>query len=203
MLLGAILAIFIIIPFHNALANDPGPIVSLHGQWDMLDNKNDISWNPLHSEDIGQISVERSIGDTHSFEEVGSSISNGSASYSDQALQGDGIYYYRLKVTDQEGGVNFSDILAVEVGLNDEFEVISIPNHQLNEHIFRINLGKSSVVGFGLFDQEGQRLKSWRSKVLKAGKHDTVIHMDDIPSGKYLFKISIDHQVHNQLLVKY
>ena len=197
------MTLLFILPMAVLLAHNSGPHVAWQGEWDQNENKNLLSWN-LELDNMDQsIYLERSIGNTDSFHDIGEFINDHNLfHFIDDKLEDDGIYYYRLRIERSEGEWSYSNLLDLEVGMKDEFEVISIPNHDLGEHLFRLFLNKSSVVGFSLFNEDGQRLKAWRSQILHAGQHDTIISLRDIPKGKYLFKINIDHKSHKQLLVK-
>ncbi|MBK8607638.1 MAG: T9SS type A sorting domain-containing protein [Chitinophagaceae bacterium] len=84
--------------------------------------------------------------------------------YNDSRL-GKGITYYRLKMTDTDGSVKYSKVIAI---INDEkgFVITSIaPNPVQHAASLTISAAKQSSVKFKVYDMTGNLVKQWQSSV--------------------------------------
>lgn len=84
--------------------------------------------------------------------------------YNDSRL-GKGISYYRLKMTDADGSVKYSQVIAI---VNDEkgFVITSIaPNPVQHTASLTISAAKQSSVDFKVYDMTGNLVKQWQSTV--------------------------------------
>ena len=94
--------------------------------------------------------------------------------YNDSRL-GKGISYYRLKMTDTDGSVKYSKVIAI---VNEEkgFVITSIaPNPVQHTASLTISAAKQSSVDFKVYDVAGNLVKQWQSTIA-AGNN--VLNMD-------------------------
>ena len=94
--------------------------------------------------------------------------------YNDSRL-GKGITYYRLKMTDTDGSVKYSKVIAI---INEEkgFVITSIaPNPVQHTASLTISAAKQSNVDFKVYDMTGNLVKQWQSTVASG---INVVNMD-------------------------
>jgi len=94
--------------------------------------------------------------------------------YNDSRL-GKGISYYRLKMTDTDGSVKYSKVIAI---VNEEkgFVITSIaPNPVQHTASLTISAAKQSNVDFKVYDMTGNLVKQWQSTVASG---INVVNMD-------------------------
>lgn len=95
-----------------------------------------------------------------------------------------GITYYRLKMTDADGSVSYSKIVAI---INDENGILITslaPNPVHNSTIIILSVAKQTTVDFKVFDMSGRVVKQWKSNVAE-GNSSISINADGLSSGMY------------------
>jgi len=103
--------------------------------------------------------------------------------YNDSRL-GKGISYYRLKMTDTDGSVKYSKVIAI---VNDEkgFVITSIaPNPVQHAASLTISAAKQSSVKFKVYDVAGNLVKQWQSTIA-AGNNVLNMEVSALANGTY------------------
>lgn len=103
--------------------------------------------------------------------------------YNDSRL-GKGISYYRLKMTDTDGSVKYSKVIAI---VNDEkgFVITSIaPNPVQGIASLTISAAKQSSVDFKVYDVAGNLVKQWQSTIA-AGNNVLQMDVAALTNGTY------------------
>lgn len=145
-----------------------------------------IQWSAVSEINSSKYSVERS-SDAENFETLTTVASKNSASgaayaYSDN-LPLDGKAYYRIRQTDIDGNVSFSDIVSVQFSSGVSLRVY--PNPVKNTLTLETNqdIAQNSILR--IFDNAGKLYKSLR---LSNANRQT-INISDLPKGIYVAKI--------------
>ncbi len=96
----------------------PGRISSFTAQPQLQQVR--LQWQVNASEANTGYELERrsSVGNFHSIAKAKSSALNGLYSYTDNTVHTNGHYYYRLKITELSGAVQYSNVLVVNTGNN-------------------------------------------------------------------------------------
>jgi len=103
--------------------------------------------------------------------------------YNDSRL-GKGISYYRLKMTDTDGSVKYSKVIAI---VNEEkgFVITSIaPNPVQHTASLTISAAKQSSVDFKVYDMTGNMVKQWQSAIA-SGINVVNMEVSALANGTY------------------
>lgn len=103
-----------------------------------------------------------------------------------------GIYYYKLKQIDYSGDFQYSNIIEVSVNIPSSFELSqNFPNpfNPATKISFKVPI--QSEVKIILYDITGQEIKTITNQKYEAGFHSVVINADDLSSGVYLYRMTI------------
>jgi len=125
-------------------------------------------------------------GDSRSFVNfatVNGSETNRFYAHNDSRL-GTGITYYRLKMTDVDGAVSYSKIVAV-VNQADGFVITSLsPNPASSVTKLSISSAKMLPVSFAIYNTNGAIVKRW-SSVIAEGNAVVDVDIARLPAGVY------------------
>lgn len=114
-------------------------------------------------------------------------------------------YYYRLKQLDSDGTFTYSEIKEVIVNAPDRFELSqNFPNpfNPVTEIVFRVRQEVSVVLK--VYDILGREVKTLINEKMNAGSHRISFDGKDLPSGMYLYAITMGnfHSVKKMVLIK-
>ncbi|MCP5064369.1 MAG: T9SS type A sorting domain-containing protein [Ignavibacteriae bacterium] len=138
----------------------------------------------------------------------GSGVSNSKKYYSfvDNAINKNGKYYYRLKQISLVGSFEYSDVIEVDVGVNQPFEFKlsqNFPNPfnpttTIEFTIPIVETGNLQSVQLTVFNAIGEQVAELVSKSMEAGKYNVVFNASKLNSGVYFYKLKVE----NYLLVR-
>lgn len=190
--------------FAVAQSNTPLPIELLRFEAFVKSSGVLISWETASEINNNYFNVERS-NDGYNFESIGNIPGAGTStqhhSYSfPDADPGTGIFYYRLKQVDFDGGYSYSDIVAVK--LNSSVNEISIyPNPASSLINFEFESANNSIVNFQIVNMIGKLLIE-DSKVVSKGIISSQMDIKNLPEGVYYLKIIENDAVYKGKFVK-
>jgi hypothetical protein len=107
-----------------------------------------------------------------------------------------GMYSTYIKNTNQLPNLTALKQLAVQHNVN------LYPNPTFDFLNIEFDLDKEERVALSLFDVMGRNISVLKAKNYGAGKHKVNMDMNNLPSGTYYVKISIDKQEINKLVLK-
>ncbi|MEQ1676690.1 MAG: T9SS type A sorting domain-containing protein, partial [Chitinophagaceae bacterium] len=117
------------------------------------------------------------------FASVSGSATNRFYLYNDTRL-GKGITYYRLKMTDEEGKVSYSKIVAI-VNDNSGLVITNVaPNPVSDRALLTLSAGKSGTVSFEVYNLAGAVVKRWTSS-LTEGTNIIPVPVGELAAGVY------------------
>ncbi len=117
------------------------------------------------------------------FASVSGSATNRFYLYNDSRL-GKGITYYRLKMTDEEGKVSYSKIVAI-VNDNSGLVITNVaPNPVSNKALLTLSAGKPGTVSFEIYNLAGAVVKRWTGSVTE-GTNIIPVQVDELAAGVY------------------
>ena len=162
------------------------------------------TWETASETNNDYFIVERSI-DANKFEKVGvvdgsgTTTENHSYSFLDSD-PGRGVFYYRLKQIDIDGGYSYSDIVAIK--LNSRINEISVyPNPASTIINFGFESSFNSKVKLQIVDIFGKILHD-ETRDVRKGIIDTQIDIKEIPSGLYYLQIIENDAIHKGVFLK-
>lgn len=132
-----------------------------------------------------QFEVERSADARNftAFATVSGSATNRFYLYNDTRL-GKGITYYRLKMTDEEGKVSYSKVVAI-VNDNSGLVITNVaPNPVSDRALLTLSAGKAGTVSFEIYNLAGLVVKRWTGTVAE-GTNSIPVQVDELAAGVY------------------
>jgi hypothetical protein len=168
----------------------PIGIEYLHGL--KAGSNHNLSWkiDDVTSGQIG-MSLERS-SDNRNFSSIYSTTGNvtncqSPFSYSDLHPVA-GVNFYRLKVTDVDGKISYSNIIAL-LNKQSGFEIVSLqPNPAVTSNAtLNITSAQNDQVQIVIFDMAGRKISS-QSAQLVAGANQVILNVSKLAAGSYQVK---------------
>jgi hypothetical protein len=170
------------------------PVELLSFDADVAGKRVDISWITSTETNASKFEVEKAIGTSNDFAVIGEVPAKGNSvdevkygPVKDFNVEYGNTYTYRLKMTDKDGSVNYSDTRTVEV--RGEVGFISLsevnPNPATIESKAQLVLGNDMQVEISLYDMSGRMIQTLMSGNQTAGQHDIMINTKSLMSGTY------------------
>ena len=100
-----------------------------------------------------------------------------------------GFSYYRLKIPDKDGNVNYSSVIKVKTKESDIGVTGFYPNpvnDNLNVQLFAV---KKQTISFGIIGMQGQNILAGNT-FMKQGDSDYKILLKTLPAGSYFLKLT-------------
>ena len=114
------------------------------------------------------------------------------------------VYYYRLSQIDYDGKTSQSQIISVDhtCGTSIKSNITIYPNPTQAEISIEFKLHKSSVVMIELYNNIGQIAKTSKSNQYDFGFQSINLNMEDMNTGVYYLKVTIDNQAVTHKIIK-
>jgi len=110
--------------------------------------------------------------------------------YNDTRLE-KGITYYRLKMTDADGKISYSKLVAV-INESEGLLITSLsPNPVMNEVFLNISSAKSGSIKLAIYDLSGRITSQWTDNV-REGSNSVRFNTNKIAGGIYLLAVQLD-----------
>ncbi len=126
-------------------------------------------------------------------------------SYTDNAIEASGKYLYRLKQIDIDGSFEYSDVVEVNLGTPQVFELKqNFPNPFNPTTSIQFNLPQDGHVRLSVFNIVGEEVRELLNNNIAAGYHSVNFDASSLNSGLYLYKIEAGNfvQIRKMMLVK-
>jgi hypothetical protein len=155
----------------------------------------ELSWQTATELNNSGFQIERS-NDNISFEQIafvagfGTTTEPKSYSYSDNSAVS-GVYYYRLKQIDFDGGYTYSDVVEAKLNLPTQFTLEqNYPNPFNPSTTIRFAIPVDANVVISVYNLVGEKVSDVISSNYSAGVHKVVFEASDLTSGVYLYRIN-------------
>lgn len=163
--------------------------------WSITNQFNNKGWN-----------IERTlINDDHwvSVGFVSCNVNNiNNYSFTDNSLQ-NGIYQYRLKQTDIDGKITYSNIIVVKIGQTaKEISIEAFPNPARSFATIRYSIPAKAFVKLNLYTTQGQLVSTLVNERNDKGVYQKLVSINNLAAGKYVLKLSVDGKVVTSTLLK-
>lgn len=167
----------------------PLNLVSFNGRFSS--GKVDLYWNTASEYNIQKITVEKS-NDAVNFDrlvEISSkgTGTNGAAYTAIDPYPYSDMSFYRLKITDKDGTVNYSQVIKIQTAKKDISITQLFPNPVQDMLHLQLQSAKTQVVQQLVFDMAGKLLSS-ESVGLNAGLNNKNIPFLNVASGMYIIR---------------
>lgn len=184
----------------------PIEMVSFEGYYDKSKRANILDWITATEINNDRFEIERAIDDEGSFALIGMVDGNGTTTslteyqFSDKSVVKSGTYYYRLKQVDYNGGFEYSQIIAIDVLLNDQVTLNVFPNPVTSITHLEIVVGAKDQAEISMSDLLGREVRHVSPVNLYTGRNLLDISCQDLPNGSYLVNIKIGAVTKHKLI---
>gem|GEM_PF-2658173 len=123
--------------------------------------KNELIWNVITEVDLDAYLVQRKFGEYSFFEEIAivDAVNESTYRTTDYDIERSGTYYYRLLMKDNNGHLNVSNIVSVEVEVEEKDFIHAYPNPTNSNITIVLNTSESVATHeVSLFNATGQRI---------------------------------------------
>ncbi|GAB4295802.1 MAG: hypothetical protein Kow0098_18440 [Ignavibacteriaceae bacterium] len=160
-------------------------------------NKSDVTltWTTGSELNNSGFSIERKY-ENSDFEEIRFIPGKGTTNeitryvYTDKNLK-PGIVQYRLKQVDMDGTINLSDIVEVEIGKPDKFELFqNYPNPFNPVTSIKFSIPEKSFVTLKIYNAIGKEIKVLLDEEKPAGNYEIKFNGSDLASGVYFYRLT-------------
>ena len=184
--------------------------VSFDGR--QVENHNALNWIIGNELNTSHYLIERSIGSATNFEEIGkeyasqTNIENASYSFDDFDIERSDIYFYRIKMVDNNGEYNYTDIITIDVDNSGRLDAhVSIfPNPFVDKFTIELSLSEDqSNVSYKLYNASGQLIRDVKTLAadLSSGKHQFVIDATELTEGVYNLSVQTQNASFTKKLI--
>ncbi len=115
-----------------------------------------------------------------------------------------GVYYYKLKQIDFDGGYDYSETVSIRVSDEELQTKLKVyPNPAIDELSIELDLKELSEVKISIWDANGKLvLKNALNRILESGKHAEKLDVKQLDSGVYQMKININSEsIYSKLII--
>ena len=173
----------------------PLTLVDFWGERIPEENFNRLFWITLSESNTDKFIIERSLGNTKNFSPIGEVEAAGNSSeelyytFDDLDSRFAGQYYYRLKMLDLSGAIDYSKVVIIKVDDEEsteeeiEWKIFPVPTTDY----LTIEIGLDTELEFKgfLVNNLGQHVRTFESKQLIRGKNLHTIDVIDLAQGQY------------------
>lgn len=152
-----------------------------------------ISWKTSGEENTSRFYVERSTDNSHFTIVNNVAAAGNSAAVKNYSVQDDisgvngSIIYYRIKLTDINGKVSYSNTVAVRLSGVDAVKVFPNPFTETVNISFYSNVKTTAVMR--VTDMNGKLVAQTASNVVKGNNQVSVSNLKNIPAGIYMLQL--------------
>ncbi len=102
-----------------------------------------------------------------------------------------GIYYYRLKIIDNSGGLKFSKEISANVNQPFEFKLLQNYTNPFNpETVIQFSIPESSHIILSVFNSLGQLISTLVNETKSPGNYSITFNGSNFPSGVYYYSLT-------------
>ena len=121
---------------------------------------------------------------------AGNSNSTKNYSYTDKTLSTSGIYYYRLKQTDFNGSVKYSNVIETNFFSVNKYELFqNYPNPFNPSTVIKYKIAEAGLVTIKVFNSLGEEVSTLVNEIKQPGTYSLSFNAGTLTSGVYLCRI--------------
>ncbi len=175
----------------------PIELLSFSGSWDAIRSANVLTWVTATEINNDFFEVERIVNSNGDWAVVGTVDGNGTTtiineySFADDNVNRSGTYYYRLKQVDYDGGYDYSNIIAIDVLLNNQPSLKVFPNPVRQNAQLDLMVKQDDVATIKVTDLLGREVRSSKSYDVYSGHNMIDVDCADLQSGSYIVLVTI------------
>jgi len=173
---------------------------------------NYLEWIVTNERNVSHYEIERIVNSGTDFIKIGEVQSGGdsyemvSYEFYDEDLQEEGIYYYRIKQLDNNGFYSYTEIIAIDVEIDEEDKVTVFlyPNPIGLDGYLNINITAEAVqeVTGQIYDMKGSLITNLDDSNTNVGIKNLQIDMNNYPAGAYIVRVKIGEEAFVEKVTK-
>jgi len=179
----------------NTSAGEPLPVELADFSAQLDEEAAVLTWRTLSEQNNSGFEVQHRVGEDGAFEKVGFREGQGTTSeatsyrFRVEDLQA-GTHAFRLRQVDLDGSGSMSDVVRVEVTLDEAFAWTKVaPNPVSSTGTLSMQVRESQDVTVELYDLLGRRVRMVHSGTLPSGsRHQVSFKAGDLANGTYLLR---------------
>lgn len=152
-----------------------------------------LSWQINNNDQASAITIERRT-ERSGFSAVASVVAKETSiadySFADTTVTADGLYFYRLKITDKSGRITYSEVIALKSGANNGLQLKVNPNPVTTGNMnLYISSPKTETVDIQLIHTSGKKVEQQQQKLVKGMNHIKLSPKAAWQPGVYILRI--------------
>jgi hypothetical protein len=105
-----------------------------------------------------------------------------------------GKYYYRLKQVDYNGAFEYSNVVEVDLGIPQKFELMqNYPNPFNPSTVIAYSLSANSLVTLKVYDVLGNEVSALVNQFQPAGSYQVTFNANNLADGVYFYTLTTDN----------
>jgi hypothetical protein len=178
-----------------AYTNDPLPVELAFFSGVLNGNKIELRWRTETEVNNYGFDIERT-NDKSDWLRIGFIEGHGNSNspkqynFSDREIEQTGEYYYRLKQIDNDGIFEYSDVVTIEVGVPNKFNLSqNYPNPFNPETRIDFTLPEKQLVSIRVYNTLGELIMELVNEEREAGSYSVTFEASNLPSGVYIYRL--------------
>jgi len=159
-----------------------------------------LEWETQSETNNAGFAVERRIGSTSSFRELGFVSGEGTSSrtisyhYVDSQIPDEVTQVrYRLRQVDKDGSSWYSEVISLSLGRSRGLRLRSVaPNPARNQITVHFDVPEQGSVRLEIFDVQGRRVAMPINRSMEGGAHEQVIDVQGLAAGRYFLRLQVE-----------
>ncbi len=186
--------------FKGPRFSNPLPVTLTSFTGEAATNSNKLTWNIAQELNVSHYEVERSTDGTN-FQKIATIKATNRSTYKyEDVLSGNGSYYYRLKIVDNDASYKYSGVIYLKRISKTVVQVLSNPFADAIK--IQLSIMQNSKGQINLYDASGKLLRSERLTLVPGQSVYTLNDLSTLPSGTYFMEAIINDQRWKQKLLK-
>ncbi|NWF49962.1 MAG: T9SS type A sorting domain-containing protein [Ignavibacteriaceae bacterium] len=164
----------------------------------VLDGQVQLVWKTATEKNNSGFVIERSTNNL-SYERIGfvegmgTTTQTTSYSFFDKSALS-GKYYYRLKQVDYNGAFEYSNVVEVDLGIPQKFELMqNYPNPFNPSTVITYTLSANSLVTLKVYDVLGNEVSALVNQFQPAGSYQVTLNANNLADGVYFYTLTTDN----------
>jgi hypothetical protein len=180
--------------FTGTSNNSPLPVELVQFSGHLKDHYVDLNWSTAQEDNAMLFEVQRqqtgkwiAIGQVNA---TGTSKSLNQYAFRDEQLPDADIFYYRLRIMDQDGSGTYSDVVSIARNKNSSFDVRAYPVPSPGKLLISIHTAQSCAGFAELWDVQGQKILSQNLSLKEGPNLAEMEGFDQLSPGIYFLSVS-------------
>ncbi|MEI6185521.1 MAG: T9SS type A sorting domain-containing protein, partial [Bacteroidota bacterium] len=110
-------------------------------------------------------------------------------SFTDNKIEKNATYVYRLKQVDYEGNYVYSNIVTIATAYSQELHINAFPNPAKTSTTLQYTVPKKGIVSLNLYTMCGVPVKQLITETMEEGTYNKLLPLNNLAAGNYIVRI--------------